>query len=280
MAANQSDEFADFFGVASEEDVRNSIIAGQASCVEKHNFYDQIVTHMDEHPSVRTYRAFETTFFGIFKFGTEYRALLLMLMVAIASIITTFNIHHIGLRAPSTKIDFKVYGVAMVIANLFLTSACIFQYNSAMNAGVEVATKMQIIYWLWIGLFSLLTLISLYKLVKPPVPTQEGGSIGLALLSVPLYAHMAISTGANFTFLINYPMGQAIYLGQLIEFSNIFLSLSLFIWVGMLLKRTRVVDLFLNILRPWNFAPETLTWLILLAAALPRAYRSDEHHAN
>ncbi|MCJ8145442.1 TRAP transporter large permease subunit [Acinetobacter sp. A3.8] len=272
MAANQNDEFADFFGVASEEDVRNSIIAGQASCVEKHNFYDQIVTHMDEHPSVRTYRAFETTFFGIFKFGTEYRALLLMLMVAIASIITTFNIHHIGLRAPSTKIDFKVYGVAMVIANLFLTSACIFQYNSAMNAGVEVATKMQIIYWLWIGLFSLLTLISLYKLVKPPVPTQEGGSIGLALLSVPLYAYMAISTGANFTFLMNYPMGQAIYLGQLIEFSNIFLSLSLFIWVGMLLKRTRVVDLFLNILRPWNFAPETLTWLILLAAALPTAY--------
>ena len=40
----------------------------------------------------------------------------------------------------------------------------------------------------------------------------------------------------------------------------------------MLLKQTRVVDMFLNILRPWNLAPETLTWLILLAAALPTAY--------
>ena len=62
-------------------------------------------------------------------------------------------------------------------------------------------------------------------------------------------------------------MGQGIYLGQLVEFSSIFLNLALFIWAGMLLKQTRVVDLFLNILRPWNLAPETLTWLILIAAA-------------
>ena len=67
-------------------------------------------------------------------------------------------------------------------------------------------------------------------------------------------------------------MGQGIYLGQLVEFSSIFLNLALFIWAGMLLKQTRVVDMFLNILRPWNLAPETLTWLILLAAALPTAY--------
>jgi len=89
---------------------------------------------------------------------------------------------------------------------------------------------------------------------------------------VPLYAYMAISTGFNFVFLMDYPMGQGIYLGQLVEFSSIFLNLALFIWAGMLLKQTRVVDMFLNILRPWNLAPETLTWLILLAAALPTAY--------
>ena len=58
----------------------------------------------------------------------------------------------------------------------------------------------------------------------------------------------------------------------MVEFSSIFLNLALFIWAGMLLKQTRVVDMFLNILRPWNLAPETLTWLILLAAALPTAY--------
>ena len=40
---------------------------------------------------------------------------------------------------------------------------------------------------------------------------------------------------------------------------GIFLNLALFIWAGMLLTQTRVMDLFLNILRPWNLAPETLT---------------------
>ncbi|WP_409410284.1 TRAP transporter large permease subunit [Acinetobacter indicus] len=83
---------------------------------------------------------------------------------------------------------------------------------------------------------------------------------------------MAIITGIAFTFFMDYPMGQGIYLGQLVEFSSIFLNLALFIWAGMLLKQTRVVDKFLNIMRPWNLAPETLTWLILIGAALPTAY--------
>ncbi|GAA4999512.1 TRAP transporter large permease subunit [Acinetobacter puyangensis] len=272
MAANKNDEFADFFGVASPEEIRASLVAAQASCEEKYQFYEQTLKHIEHNPSVRTYRAFETTFFGIFKFGTEYRALLLMVMFAIAAIMATLNTHHIGLRAPTSKLDYKVYGVFMILGNLFLLSASIFQYQSAMNAGVDVAPSLQIIYWIWMILFSLLSLISLFKMIKPPVATTTHRSIGLALLSVPLYAYMAILTGSAFSFFMNYPMGQAIYLGQLIEFSNIFLSLSLFIWAGMLLKRTRVVDLFLNILRPWNFAPETLTWLILLAAALPTAY--------
>jgi TRAP-type C4-dicarboxylate transport system permease large subunit len=40
----------------------------------------------------------------------------------------------------------------------------------------------------------------------------------------------------------------------------------------MLLTQTRVMDLFLAILRPWNLAPETLTWIILIGAAIPTAY--------
>lgn len=90
--------------------------------------------------------------------------------------------------------------------------------------------------------------------------------------SIPLYAFMAIVTGIAFTFFMDYSMGQGIYLGLLIEFSGIFLNLALFIWAGMLLTQTRVMDLFLAVLRPWNLAPETLTWLILIGAAIPTAY--------
>ncbi len=272
MAANAADPDAAFFGMPTEDEVRSSFLDARKDCVQKHEFYASSIKHIEAHPSVRTYRAFETGFFGIFKFGTEYRSLLLMIMVAIAAIVTTLNTHHIGLRAPTSRLDYKVYGIAMTLGNGFLLSASIFQYRSAMGAGVEVLPSLQIIYWIWMSLFGLLTLISIYKFFVPPTPTSDNKSIGMALLSIPLYASMAILTGISFTFLMKYPMGQAIYLGQLIEFSNIFLSLALFIWAGMLLKQTRVVDLFLNILRPWNLAPETLTWLILLAAALPTAY--------
>jgi TRAP-type C4-dicarboxylate transport system permease large subunit len=93
----------------------------------------------------------------------------------------------------------------------------------------------------------------------------------MALLSVPLYAFMAMNSGFNFLFQAHYS-GLAIYLGQMMELSGVFLNLALYIWVGMLLKQTRVVDLFLNIVRPWKFSPEVLTYIILCAAAIPTAY--------
>ena len=272
MKINAADEFASMFGVASESDVRASLIAAQQQCDEKYQFYDKAMKHIEANPSVRTYRKIETSFFGIFKLGTENRALFLVIMVVFAAISATLKAHHIGLRSPATKTDFRVYGIAMLLANALLTSSVISQYKSVMNSGVPITPEMNVIYCLWMILFGVLTLISLFQMIKPPVVTREGGNVGLALLSIPLYAYMAIITGVAFTFFMDYPMGQGIYLGQLVELSNIFLNLALFIWAGMLLKQTRIVDLFLNILRPWNLAPETLTWLILIAAALPTAY--------
>ncbi|WP_347455514.1 TRAP transporter large permease subunit [Acinetobacter thermotolerans] len=271
MKADAADEFADIFGVRSEADVRAAIMQAQQVCEESHAFYDRAVKHIEDHPSIRAYRTFETSFFGLFKFGVENRALLLVIMVVFAAISATLKTHHIGLRSPATKIDFRVYTLAMLIGNAFLAFSSYSQYQSVLNSGVAMG-DMKYIYWLWMILFGGLTLISLFQVIKLPKPTREGGNIGMAFLSIPLYAYMAITTGVNFTFFMDYPMGQGIYLGQLVEFSSIFLNLALFIWAGMLLKQTRVVDMFLNILRPWNLAPETLTWLILLAAALPTAY--------
>lgn len=271
MQADAADEYADFFGVRSESDVRAAVMQAQQVCEESYQFYDKARYHLQAHPSLRAYRSFETSFFGIFKFGTENRSLLLVIMVVFAAISATLKTHHIGLRSPTTRTDFKVYAVAMLIANAFLAFSSYSQYMSVLNSGVPMG-EMKYIYWLWMILFGSLTLISLYQVFNLPQPAREGGSFGLAFLSVPLYAYMALITGINFCFLMDYPMGQGIYLGQLVEFSSIFLNLALFIWAGMLLKQTRFVDMFLNILRPWNLAPETLTWLILLAAALPTAY--------
>ncbi len=272
MKQQANDPDAAFFGVTPEADVRASFLAAKADCDQKFAFYDKSMKHMEEHPSLRAYRSMETGFFWILKWGTENRVLILILMVVIASITASLKMHHIGLRPARTKLDFTVYNVAMIAGNALLSFSVISQYRSVLNSGVESTFETLAVYWLWMFLFVALTLISIYKLFRTPATAESGGNFGLALLSIPLYAFMAIITGIAFTFFMDYPMGQGIYLGLLVEFNNIFLNLALFIWAGMLLTQTRVMDLFLAILRPWNLAPETLTWLILIGAAIPTAY--------
>jgi hypothetical protein len=217
MKANAADEFASMFGAASESDVRASLLAAQQQCDEKYQFYDKAMKHLEAHPSIRTYRKVETTFFGIFKLGSENQTVLLLVMVLFASITASLRYHHIGLRAPKSKIDYRVYSALMVAGNALLSYSVVSQYHSVLNSGVEVAGKTAVLYWLWIALFVSLTIISVFQFIFIPKTAQPKGNFGLALLSVPLYAFMSLVTGIVFTFFMDYPMGQGIYLGILLN---------------------------------------------------------------
>ena len=147
MQSNAKDEFADIFGTSSQEDVRKSVLAGKKLCEDKYAFHDTATKYLDDHPSIRPYRTMETTFFGIFQFGSDNKAILLILMVVLAAITTTLKIHHIGLRSPSTRLDYRVYAVAMTAANALLTSSAISQYQSVVRSGVPMTTEMSVIYF-------------------------------------------------------------------------------------------------------------------------------------
>ncbi|MDP2225919.1 MAG: TRAP transporter large permease subunit [Moraxellaceae bacterium] len=246
---------------------RQSLEKALELCREKHAMYTNVTSHLTA--EVKAYRKVETTFFAIFRFGTENRSLLLLIMVAIASLTTTLGLHHISLRPPKTLMDFRVYSVAMLVANSVLVFSSI-KYIAIQNAS-GVAVDRPYINWIWVFMFSAIGLISLKSLLFPPKTATPGGSFGMALLSIPLFAVMAMMAGFNF-IADGHPAGLAIYLGQMMELSGVFLNLALYIWAGMLLKQTRVVDYFMDILRPWKFSPELLTWIILFAAAFPTAY--------
>ncbi|MEY4427359.1 MAG: hypothetical protein RLZZ182_48, partial [Pseudomonadota bacterium] len=127
------------------------------------------------------------------------------------------------------------------------------------------------LHYLWWFFFGTMLAITLKRAIFPPHCPDGEGTWGLAGLAVPLYANMALIGG--FYFLSKgHPAGLAIYISQLMELPAIFLNLGLFILAGMLLKQSRVVDLFMNLLRPWRLSPQLLTYIILLAAALPTAY--------
>ena len=257
--------FAD--DVVDPEAIRQSLITAKELCGEKVTAYTNLSKNIT--PELKAYRATETAFFGLFHFGTENRSVILILMVAIAAISTTLGLHHIALRPPTTKIDFKVYSIAMIVGNALLLASSISYWQLQVGSGIPI--EHPIINYLWVILFTALIGISIKGLIKPPATATDGGSVGMATLSIPLYAFMAMNSGFNFLFQAHYS-GLAIYLGQMMELSGVFLNLALYIWVGMLMKQTRVVDLFLNIVRPWKFSPEVLTYIILLAAAIPTAY--------
>lgn len=256
-----------FAGPSDPVAVRNSIIKAAELCKEKVAMYTNIKAHIT--PGVRAYRTFETAFFYIFHFGTENRSLVLLLMVFIAAISTTLNVHHLALRPPKTRTDYKVYGVMMIAANSMLTFQFWEHLQISLDSGIPLDKPL--LYYVWIAMFASLTLISVMKLVRIPASATPGGEIGMAFLSVPLFASMSLIGGTYFV-VHGHISAQGIYLNQMMEFSGIFLNLALYIWAGMLLKQTKVVDRFLDILRPWKFSPEMLTYLILLGAALPTAY--------
>ncbi|MDF2445028.1 MAG: transporter [Moraxellaceae bacterium] len=249
------------------EAIRASLLKAAELCKEKHVMYEKIVENLT--PTVKAYRAVETSFFGIFRFGTENRPLLLLLMVMLASIHTTLGEHHIALRPPKTRVDFRIYSITMTAANALLTFSSVKYLQMQINSGIPVDKPW--LYYLWISMFSILTLISFKQVIFMPKRAEAGGTVGMALLSIPLYAWMSLIGGSYFLGQQHWS-AQAIYLNQMVELSGIFLNLALFIWAGMLLKQTQMVDRFLDLLRPWKMSPEMLTYIILLGAALPTAY--------
>ena len=115
MSQEAKDPDAAFFGLTPEADVRASFVSAQSDCQQKYAFYDKSMKHMENHPSIRAYRTMETGFFWILKWGTENRVLLLILMVVIAAITASLKMHHIGLRPARTKLDFRIYNIAMIV---------------------------------------------------------------------------------------------------------------------------------------------------------------------
>ncbi len=264
-----ADDFGGLFSAtpADPAAIRESVLTSLQQCKEKHSMYQKIVQHIT--PGLRVYRGFETAFFWLFHFGMDNRPLLLLLIVLIASLTTTLAHHHIGLRPAHTYLDFKMQSLFMTIANALLVVACVSHLEVDLHSGVPIDKPW--IFYVWITMFSGQTLLSFFQIFRVPARAVPGGSIGKSLLAVPLYSMMAI-LGSVFFMLHGDRPALSIYMNQMMDLSSIFLNLSLYIWTGMLLKQSKVVDLFLDILRPWKFSPEMLTYMILLAAAVPTAY--------
>lgn len=250
---------------------RQAVAVAQEQCKFRHALYQKAVTHLT--PTIVAYRTLETSFFGLFQFGTENRPLILLLLMGVTIVATTLGYHHISLVAPRFPRDFKIQAWTMLGASSVSMWSAIRYYQISVASGVEVEEPH--IHFGWMTMFGALMLVSAWQTLRPHRPDDahhigEGSWLN-ALKTVPLAGLMTLSS-ANYFFGADHPSGLAIYTNALMEFPNLPLQLALFIWGGMLFKQSRMVDVFMNLLRPWKLSPEALTYFVLLAAAIPTAY--------
>lgn len=248
--------------------LRKSIAQSQEICQGKHDLYERVLARQT--PQVKMYRTIETSFFGLFQLGTQNRPLILLLMVAIAVVTTTLGRHHIGIRPAIYARDHQAQTLAQVVANGFLLFSCVRYYQILKGSG-GVPPEEMVLHWIWMTLFTIMLVINSVRVFRPLSSPQGQGTWGAALLAVPLYANMAVIAGVYF-LLTGHDSGLAIYINQLMALPSIFMNLALFIWAGMLLKQSRIVDLLLDVIRPWSLSPQLLTYLILLGASVATAY--------
>ena len=116
-ARSRGDVLDDLFSTQQIDPVarREALTVSLAQCRERHALYERVVTHLT--PAVVAYRTLETSFFGLFQFGTDNRPLILLLLMGVTILATTMGYHHISLVAPRFPRDFKVQAWTMLAAS-------------------------------------------------------------------------------------------------------------------------------------------------------------------
>jgi TRAP-type C4-dicarboxylate transport system permease large subunit len=270
--AASKDDIDDLFESSSgptPEQIRRSLVDNVAECKFRHDFYNRAAEHIT--PTVVAYRTLETSFFVLFRFGAENRSMILLILMGVVILAATQKYDHIGLVPIRNRRDYLVQSLTTLGAGGFLLWSAVSYYQISLDAGVAMERPEHQLAW--IVMFGAMVLLSLWQLFNQPkhAPDVPNGSWARASQSAPLAGNMAIFAGIYFA-LKGHPSGLAIYVNTLMEVPALPLQLALFIWGGMLFKQSRMVDLFMNLLRPWKFSPEMLTYLVLLGAAIPTAY--------
>ena len=257
-------------GDVDEQAIRSSIERSVENCRNSWSGYEKTKARIT--PGVVIYSTFEAGVASVVTLVGNYKRLLLCLLIIIAAATTTLGRHHIALRPITSIRDYYVGTIVMLSANLLLLmSASVYRYQEqvSMSQGVQVHDFYLHIFWI-LG-FGLLSIVNIFQLIKPPKNLPQGGKIGKAFLTVPIYAYMTL--GAAIQFIIQgYYHGISVYLGMMMELSTMFLNLALYIWIGMMLKQTRLAHLACDILRPWKMSPELMCVVVLALAAFPTAY--------
>lgn len=252
-------------------DRESALISLQKSrqlCNEKHLLAQQ--NHARITPLVKIFRTLETSIAGISLMAFEKQRMILILMIFICAVTCTVKQQHISFKPVMTLLDHRVSTIAQLLGNLVLLISAWSYRNSIYKSTTQVDHPE--IYLLLIIGFTALVIVNVYQLVKSGQHQKMDDRIMHAMLSIPLYIYMAFFAGSYFFLIEGHWAGMAIFFSLLFDQAGLFLNIGLYIWVGMLLRRTMLGDLVFKAFIPWRMSPELLAVVAIIVMAVPTAY--------
>lgn len=250
------------------EATRTSLQNSLKLCQRKHQLAEQNQARITS--SVVFFRSLETSVAVVSLWAFEKQRMILILTIFICAAICTIKQHHIAFRPVICRQGHRVSTVAQLFGNSIMLFSCWYYRNSIYQSTTVVEHPE--VYLLLICGFAVLTALNVYQLFKPSNLHKSENNGLRALLSIPLYIDMTFCVALYFFLIEEHWAGPAIFFSLLFDQAGLFLNIGLYIWVGMLLKRTQLGDLVFKVFTPWRMSPELLAFVAIIVMAVPTAY--------
>jgi TRAP-type C4-dicarboxylate transport system permease large subunit len=240
-----------------------AFLAAQKLCEEKKANY--LNTKNKITASVKLFRSLEKGIGYFVSWMVDHFKHILVLIMIFGTLIASIQGHHISLRNPEDRISYR-------LSELFQFIAFVFVFLSMLDYRQQLIGEERLLNLVWLIGLALLMLLHLFRLIKgdsrlAPKPK----SLVYPLLSIPLYAQMAMIAGLYFLKIKHFG-GLAIEMTKLTEHAILYVHVALYVWIGMLLKQSPLSKQVFALISPWKLAPSILTVVLVIFAAIPTAY--------
>ena len=261
-SSDESDSLDDLLGESDFDRAasRASMQGAKALCDRKHQLFEQNAARQS--PALHAFAVLEQAVERFGLFVLEQQKLILIAVLFLCAIKATLGRHHIAFRAVSSRFG---HHLAQSL-EVFALGGCLLPATYSL-----AAQQSANLHWVVIGVIALL-LASLYCWIRGGAGLPTVGYKLKDLLSVPIYVYMLLISAAYFAFVENHLTGVAIYFSQLFEQADMFLKIGLYVWLGMLIKQSKLGTQVFDLLRPLRLGPGLFAWLSVLLLALPTAY--------
>ncbi|PSF07921.1 TRAP transporter large permease subunit [Marinobacter halophilus] len=257
-----------FSSPPNPEAIKQSLQSNLALCEQRHLQFAENQKHATW--ALGVYKGIEQGLAGFLLNNIDLTKFLFIAMFAMAAAISALDSDHIALRLPRNRAEWRLSQAAQFTVNgLMVLSLNAYLGRLSTSPGTDSTAILQ---YAWAGVFGLFMVINAVRFMYIP-ERMKAGSLSLSSgLVIPLYCAMGLIAMSYFFFVDGYSSGLAIYFGMMANLSSMFINIGLYVLVGMMLKQTRVPELLLNLLKPFNLPAPMLASVIIFATAFPTAF--------